>query len=1208
MVGIFSDPNIKEIHYGFNTEGVSGAAGLYNKDYYSNNDNIYVHQMKKGVTYKFVIYSNIISAVSNTSDVSFGIMLANHGHDCDEIYVEANCIREGYSYKQCKVKTCKARIDYERFPKNDNHSFESGICQYCYIKDKNYTDFNTDTIVLNEGKKATLKKNESIFYSFTPEKDGYYEVADYHNTSVSVMLYEDGKRISALDSSYKVACLYANHEYEFRVFNRLYDCTMTTTLIEHSHDIRIKTSQDMTCKNDGYAEFCCSKCSYTYREDYPMDPNEHHYVNGACNACGKVDESYDEAEHIHEIELDKEYTFDSVYGRETEKFNYTVEKDNIYELVLKPKDGSSECNLSRIKIYINGKKDRDAVGSIVVKTIPYASYNLKKGDIITVETDGNKGYSYTLLLQEHTHTLNASVVKPTCDALGYTIYRCSNSLCDYSYIDNLVEATGNHRFVTQTLAPTCTDFGVTVCYCTKCDAGYAYDYIAPDPLKHTYSYGVCVNCGKHKDTTATTTIPLNEQTNGSVPTKGTFVSFVPEEDGYYVIQSYTDKSIDTYCELYDENMYYIDEEDDISSSNYNFKLIVKLEGNKTYNLFIGSYESKAITAPIKIYKHQHTFNKRTASATCGKKGYVKYCCSCGECYYETVIPATEAHSWKTQDVVKPTCKDDGYTIQICNACKEEREIDIIKATGIHSYVNGICEYCEEIEPISTIFDSGISIGDNEVQITEKNQVAMLKFVPQQNGTYIFETNGVYDTYGIIYDSDNCVLLEDDDSGLGNNYKLIYDLAAGETYYISLRVLDREKADVTLSVSEHTHVYAQLVVTPTCGTIGQTIYTCKTCFSSYSTDYVPATYEHDFYDGVCNICGELDPDYKYQELNQNGNTTVTGEAVLTFVPKYNCEYTIKSNGNYEVSAALFNEFANDLTDIDFADSNNKDDFNFIIKKKLVAGVKYYLVVSATNSGEFTITTSVNHKLDKRTVNPTCSKDGYKEQYCTTCGYVNPKKDIIPKTNHNYATSKVTKPAKLNADGERTYYCSKCNATKKQVIKAVKSVTLSTTSYTYDKKTKTPSVTVKNTNGTTLKKDKDYKVTYASGRKYVGRYWVKITFMGNYGGSVTKTFDIKPKGTTPTKLTSLSKSIKVYWNKQESHSPGYQIQYATDSKFTKDVKYVNIGNYKTTSTTLKKLKGRTRYYVRIRTYKDVKYNGQNVRHYSSWSKVMYITTKR
>ena len=65
------------------------------------------------------------------------------------------------------------------------------------------------------------------------------------------------------------------------------------------------------------------------------------------------------------------------------------------------------------------------------------------------------------------------------------------------------------------------------------------------------------------------------------------------------------------------------------------------------------------------------------------------------------------------------------------------------------------------------------------------------------------------------------------------------------------------------------------------------------------------------------------------------------------------------------------------------------------------------------------------------------------------------------------------------------------------------------YTYDGKTKKPSVTIKNNAGKTLKEGTDYIVAYKNNTE-VGIATVTITGKGNYTGTATKTFKINKAG--------------------------------------------------------------------------------------------------
>ena len=96
--------------------------------------------------------------------------------------------------------------------------------------------------------------------------------------------------------------------------------------------------------------------------------------------------------------------------------------------------------------------------------------------------------------------------------------------------------------------------------------------------------------------------------------------------------------------------------------------------------------------------------------------------------------------------------------------------------------------------------------------------------------------------------------------------------------------------------------------------------------------------------------------------------------------------------------------------------------------------------------------------------------------------------------------------------------------------------------------------------------------------------------------------EPKSTNIKKNKSAKKAVSVEWKKVSGVS-GYEIQIATDKKFKKNKKTVTVKKQKTTKTTVKKLKAKKKYYVRIRTYKIV--NGKKI--YSSWSKVKSVKTK-
>ena len=251
--------------------------------------------------------------------------------------------------------------------------------------------------------------------------------------------------------------------------------------------------------------------------------------------------------------------------------------------------------------------------------------------------------------------------------------------------------------------------------------------------------------------------------------------------------------------------------------------------------------------------------------------------------------------------------------------------------------------------------------------------------------------------------------------------------------------------------------------------------------------------------------------------------------------------------------------------------------------------------------------------------TCTEGGKEAYYkCEGCGKfyedVLGTKEItdlaswgnIAKIAHT--TKQTVTKATPTANGKIVNYCSVCKKTlSTTVIPKASSIKLKATSLTYNGKVRTPKVIVKDRTGKTLVKNTDYTVSYAKGRKYVGKYAVKITFKGKYSGTKMLYFTIKPKATSISSLTAGSKKFTVKWKKQATQTTGYQVQYSASSKFSK-AKTVTVGKNTTVSKKISKLSGKKKYYVRVRTYKTVKINGKSIRIYSGWSKAKTVTTKK
>ena len=96
--------------------------------------------------------------------------------------------------------------------------------------------------------------------------------------------------------------------------------------------------------------------------------------------------------------------------------------------------------------------------------------------------------------------------------------------------------------------------------------------------------------------------------------------------------------------------------------------------------------------------------------------------------------------------------------------------------------------------------------------------------------------------------------------------------------------------------------------------------------------------------------------------------------------------------------------------------------------------------------------------------------------------------------------------------------------------------------------------------------------------------------------------KPTAIKVNKLIAKKKALVVYWNKANGVD-GYHIQLATDKKFKKNRKSVIVAKQNASKKTVKKLKAKKKYFVRVRAYKTV--NGK--KSYGKWSKIKSVKTK-
>lgn len=266
--------------------------------------------------------------------------------------------------------------------------------------------------------------------------------------------------------------------------------------------------------------------------------------------------------------------------------------------------------------------------------------------------------------------------------------------------------------------------------------------------------------------------------------------------------------------------------------------------------------------------------------------------------------------------------------------------------------------------------------------------------------------------------------------------------------------------------------------------------------------------------------------------------------------------------------------------------------------LIAGIFLFTMdmsVQATTTEE----ECVHVIVTEPEVAPTCTENGKtKRSYCSECKMVFENPWLIEALGHKYTT--VITKATPKKDGSVSVQCVRCGEADEYASYTIykpKLMLLSEDSVVYTGKAKKLRFEVVDNREDALPKG-SYKISYKN-NKNVGTATVTVTFKGKYyTGKLKKTFSINPKKTEIKDITVWENTLTVKWKAQKKQVTGYQIQYSTKKNF-KGAKNIWVKNYKKSSKKIAKLKENTTYYIRLRSYKEVKVNGKKKKFFSEWN---------
>ena len=371
---------------------------------------------------------------------------------------------------------------------------------------------------------------------------------------------------------------------------------------------------------------------------------------------------------------------------------------------------------------------------------------------------------------------------------------------------------------------------------------------------------------------------------------------------------------------------------------------------------------------------------------------------------------------------------------------------------------------------------------------------------------------------------------------------------------------------TCGCTSHTYGSAVITKQPTCTSEGSAIKTCTKCNATV-TEKLPAkghtAVTDKGYSATCTTAGKTDGSHC-----SVCNTVIKAQTVINATGHKSSGWIVDKAASIGVKGSKHKECT-------------------VCKKVLETAEIPALSRISISKASVTLSTST-YAYDGKAKTPSITvkvgEKTLKKDTDYTVSYSN---------NTKVGTAKVTITGKGNYTGSVSKTYSIKNNFKKATVSGI-----STKAFTG--KNITQSITVKY-NGKTLKNGTDYTVSYSNNKK-IGTATVKIIGKGSYTGTATKTFKINPAKQEIQKLTAKSKAFFVDWA-QKGSATGYEIQYATNSKFT-SAKKVTITSNKTDKTTISKLSGKKKYYVRVRSYTTVK----GTKYYGAWSASKSVTTKK
>lgn len=951
--------------------------------------------------------------------------------------------------------------------------------------------------------------------------------------------------------------------------------TMGTTFAEHKY----ATEKDIaaTCTSYGYKEEKCSDCGDVNRTIYEKKDHSYKdvvtaptctaqgYTTHTCEVCGDsyVDTYIDVLSHnmgnVAEESQPATCMTPSITVEKCSNCDYktvTVGSDTkVHDFQeVADKSQAATCGQSGYKTMkcsgcgLEYKEYTDnATGSHDWK------YETKReGTTLTVtatcEVCGAKAETTATVAEGHNYSEAEITKQPTCIATGTMKVYCDkkhDATCT-AYIEAEIDENPKAHAgetTTSTTPATCTASGTVVTTCSGCGdeiatytipaTGHSYaEYVKDEVVATCTTKGKIVLKCTNNDCNSETTIETSTNPNAHKYEKTSSVKATCTTSAYDV---YTCKNgCSATYNVYTGDALGHDWSEAVVQQNGNLITVTrtcKRDGCKKTETVLTNKEIDN--------RHDYSGKVETVTAaTCKTEGKIKVYCKdegCGSYVEINIGTNATAHTLKTE-YKAPDCLSDGYVKTYCTECTNELSNQKIDKLGHDFSVAGDittpasctadgkqtykCSRCEETTEVV------IPKLGHDYEITETHNATCTTY-----GYYVKKCKTCGDTYNeLIKESGHKLTGEVETVALTcteQGYDKQYCEVCGEWIKSNY-----------VNASGHNFDGAGTVVTPpTCKAGGYTTYTCQNegCTYSYVGDYTP-TSSHD-YTGENSVVVTL--------------PTCTSKGYTTHTCK-NCDY-------YFIDTyvdAIGHDF--DMTKGEAGvDAETGKNYTKYPCKHECGEYQYEYVGDGCSHANWEYV---------KTVDPTCTQDGYDIYSCPTCKDDAIKTNIKPALGHNWDYWTIITYPTETSNGLQVRKCKNCTAEETEEIVYGKYYL----------------VTFYNHDGTRLIRPAYY--SYGKAAKMPDFTPTRVADAGY-------TYTFKGYNYTKGELNCVTKRMAViaeYEAHERSYAVTYQNEDGTVLQTVSSVKYTNITSAYTAATPTK---ASDEYYTYTFSSWSVNYNTEN-----------------